>query len=458
MPTVMPTTVPSQTPSLTPSFSPSLTPSVNRPSQSPSSLPSTTPSILPTATPSYKPTTLAPSRSPLPSSEVLTTIIPYIAVETRRPGENPLIEIQYTTIIKAPWFLIEPVASGTAINGDVVFETVRQAPCTQFTDLPKFLQSEALICQEWNLKMEGDRHCNKNARQVNIAYTATEPNGRQDVLSISWELDLGSSAAFECAIDLGTFEIALQIEGSSGGNTNFDTPGEAFIDDWYYLRIGASSGAPVTSVSVDNLDIQSASGAYLCENCQAVPELEIGVSDWNPDNFIVHMILDSSIFSGHLTATLSFTFGVEMSPNANSTRRRLQDAEQTVEQKLTLRLQPGEGRTVSGTKPPTQASPYATNIPTKMPVDNAIIPELSHNLTSVAEDSGSNWTYIWIGIGLFSLMLLGAYCYFKHSLLRTLGKGDAWKVEKAEATSPSEVSVPSSLTEEEILASAAPVE
>jgi len=430
-PTVVPTTFPTSTlPSLFPSSMPSVKPSM-KPTQCPSKSPSISPSILPTATPSYKPTTLAPSRSPLPSSEVLTTIIPYIAVETRRPGENPLIEIQYTTIIKAPWFLIEPVASGTAINGDVVFETVRQAPCTQFTDLPEFLQSEALICQEWNLKMEGDRHCNKDARQVNIAYTATEPNGQQDVLSISWELDLGSSAAFECAIDLGTFEIALQIEGSSGGNKNFDTPGEAFIDDWYYLRIGASSGAPVTSVSLDNLDIQSAGGAYLCEDCQTVPELQIGISDWNPDNFIVHMILDSSMFSGHLTVTFSFTFGVEMSATTDSTRRRLQDTEQKVEQKLTLRLQPSEGRTVSQSSPPTQADPYGINIPTKMPTE-AKFPEITQKLSPVAAESSQNWAWLWISIGGLSVILLTAYC---------LQKGDRWKVEGKEV--PSDSSSPS---------------
>jgi len=429
-PSVTPTNDPSRHPSVQPSMQPSVNPSM-KPTKCPSTSPSIFPSILPTATPSYKPTTLAPSRSPLPSSEVLTTIIPYIAVETRRPGENPLIEIQYTTIIKAPWFLIEPVASGTAINGDVVFETVRQAPCTQFTDLPEFLQSEALICQEWNLKMEGDRHCNKDARQVKIAYTATEPNGQQDVLSISWELDLGSSAAFECAIDLGTFEIALQIEGSSGGNKNFDTPGEAFIDDWYYLRIGASSGAPVTSVSLDNLDIQSAGGAYLCEDCQTVPELQIGISDWNPDNFIVHMILDSSMFSGHLTVTFSFTFGVEMSATTDSTRRRLQDTEQKVEQKLTLRLQPSEGRTVSQSSPPTQADPYGIKIPTKMPTE-AKFPEITQKLSPVAAESSQNWAWLWISIGGLSVILLAAYC---------LQKGDRWKVEGKEV--PSDSSSPS---------------
>jgi len=420
MPSVMPTIVPSQTPSLTPSFSPSLTPSMNRPSQSPSILPSTTPTVSPTGTPSLMPTTLTPSRSPLPSSEILTTIIPYIAVETRRPGENPLIEIQYTTIIKAPWFLIDPVATGSAVNGATVFKVVRQGDCTKFKTLPPFLQMKELFCQEWNLQIEGDRHCTKDARQVNVAYTAAEPNGRQDELSMSWELDLGSSAAFECAVDLGTFEIALQIEGASGGNKNFDTPGAAFIDDWYYLRVGASSGAPVTSVSVDNLNIQSATGESLCEDCaRTAPELQLGVSDWSPDNFVLSMMLDASIFDGHLTATLSFTFGVEMSPTANNNRRRLQDAEQRVEQKLTLRLEPGQGGSQS--RPPTQANPFATGTPTKKPVE-PVFPEISKDLSAPSVDSAQSWHLILIGVGALSFVVAAAYCFCKTSVFGTQSK------------------------------------
>merc|ERR1719229_1895108 len=422
MPTVMPTIVPSKTPSKTLSSTPSLAPSSVSPSKSPSTYPTIAPSILPTGLPSLMPTTLTPSLSPLPSSEILTTIIPYIAVETRRPGENPLIEIQYTTIIKSPWFLIDPVATGSAVNGATVFKAIKQGDCTQFKSLPPFLQIKELFCQEWNLQIEGDRHCTKDARQVNVAYTAAEPNGRQDELSMSWELDLGSSAAFECAVDLGTFEIALQIEGASGGNKNFDTPGAAFLDDWYYLRVGASSGAPVTSVSVDNLNIQSATGESLCEDCaRTAPELQLGVSDWSPDNFVVHFILDSSIFAGHLTATLSFTFGVEMSPTASNNRRRLQDAEQKVEQKLTLRLQPGKAG--SQTRPPTQANPFATSTPTKKPADEPVFPEVTKQLSAPSVNSAQTWHFILVGVGALSFILAAAYCYFKNSLFGTPSKG-----------------------------------
>lgn len=376
--------------------------------------PSVKPSYsFPSAVPSTLPTKI-PSRSPLPSSEILTTIIPYIAVETRQLGKNPLIQIQFTTIIKAPWALIKPDASGNAITGGMKWDTIKTGSCTEFSDLPGFMQSDALFCQTWMLEFEGDTHCNTDPRKLSVSFVALEPNGTEEEIEMSWDLDLGSSAAFECAVNLGTFQIALQIEGSSGGNTNFDSPGDAFLDDWYYFRVGASSGAPVTGVSISNLDIQSASGQLLCTDCQTNDELGIGISDWSPDNFIIHMFLDADMFTGHLTVSFIFTFEVKMSPTANSNRRRLQDAEQQVEQKVTLRLQPGTGKS-DQTRPPTQANPDA---PTPKPVEKVPgigLPEVSAKLNSPEESS--NLTSVWVALCVVSFMMLGgAYYYLKNSV------------------------------------------
>jgi len=357
------------------------------------------------------PTTLMPSRSPLTTSEVLTTLFPDFASEIGRPGENPLVKVRYITIIKKPWFLMQPVATGDTIVGDYSFQTLRQDSCDQFSDLNPAVQIERLFCQEWIFEFERDRRCNADVRDVNVNYTASEPKGRTANVAKSWTLNLGPSPAFECAKNLGEFQVAVQIEGASGGNKNFDTPGEAFLDEWYFLRVVASSGAPVTAVVVENLDIQSATGAYLCQNCQTVTELQIGISDWNPDNFIVHMILDSGMFGGHLTATLSFTFGVEMSVSGNSERRRLQESETQVTEAFTLRLSPGSGQT-SLTRPPTQARP---NIPTKKPVVEPMIPEITKNLSPTSVESAPQWTYVAIGAAACSLVLLGVFCYFKRS-------------------------------------------
>jgi len=275
------------------------------------------------------------------------------------------------------------------------------------------------FCQTWQLKFEGDTHCNADARQVSISFVAVEPKGTEKDIDMSWDLDLGSSAAFECAVNLGTFQIALQIEGSSGGNKNFDSPGDAFLDDWYYFRVGASSGAPVTGVSITNLDIRSAAGALLCENCQTNEDLAVGISDWSPDNFIIHMLLDSDMFKGHLTASFSFTFEVTMDANANGQRRRLQDSGQQVEQRVTLRLRPGTGKK-NLTPPPTQENPNATPDPEdEVSVFDDVqefLPEVTTSLGNSSEKS-SNLTFIWIAVGSVTFILMGgaAYYYIKNS-------------------------------------------
>jgi len=346
-------------------------------------------------------------------------------METRH-GQNPLIEIHFTTIIIRPWKLVQPVASGDAIVGGIEFTTLKEGSCDQFSELESVLQDAQLYCQTWALEFEGDRHCKSDSRQLSVAFNAVEPNGKQEALSMSWELDLGHSAAFECAIDLGTFEIALQVEGASGGNKNFDFPGEAFLDDWYYFRITASSGAPITAISITDLDIQSATGEYLCQNCQSLTELGIGISDWNPDNFVVHMKLDSSIFSGHLTATLSFSFLVNMADNLQP-RRRLDTAEQKVEQKVTLRLRSEEGRPVSATNPPTQINPHGTS--TEVPVDD-LVSESTDNVTI----SSIRWKLIPLSVAIVAALILSVCCHrFLCSRVRKEPElEDAWNFSSAQ--------------------------
>jgi len=248
-----------------------------------------------------------------------------------------------------------------------------------------------------------------------VKFQSREPKGETQPVDLSWDLDLGQSSAFECAVNLGTFEISLQIEGSSGGNKNFDTPGNAILDDYYFFRVGASAGAPVTSVSIQNLAIQSASGDFLCEDCQSIDALGIGISDWNPDNFIVHLLLDSEVFKGHSTVSFAFTFEVKMSATAG--RRRLQDAEQTVEQRVTLRLQPGSGNK-NVTPPPTQLNPNAPSLkPTEkdsvIETVKDVLPEVTTSLNS--PNGSSKFNYVYVAIGAVSFIMFGgaAYLYYQ---------------------------------------------
>jgi len=275
---------------------------------------------------------------------------------------------------------------------------------------------------------------------VKLLFDAAEPSGltsRQ--VDMSWDLDLGSSSAFECAQNLGEFQISLQIEGSSGGNKNFDTPGVAFLDDWYYFRVGASAGAPVTGVSIKKLDIQSASGEFLCEDCATNDELGLGISDWNPDNFIVHLLLDRDMFEGHLTVSFSFTFEVKMSALAGR-RRMLQDGEQQVEQKVTIRLQPGSGKR-SQTRPPTQANPDA---PTLKPVEKVsdieavkdVLPEVTTSLNSPKESSKFNFIYVAIGAVSFIIFGGAAYSYYQYSTAKNSKNFDLGSINPKPATTP----------------------
>jgi len=407
-PTARPSTTPVTTePSMYPTVSePTETPTFSSPTtmptDAPSHMPSWHPSNSPSSSPSARPSEV-PSMSPLPTSEILTTIMPYRAVETRH-GQNPLIEIHFTTIIIRPWKLVEPVASGDAIVGGIEFTTLKEGTCDQFSELDSVLQDVELYCQTWALEFEGDRHCKRDSRQLSVSFSAVEPNGKQEDISMSWELDLGQSAAFECAIDLGTFEIALQVEGASGGNKNFDSPGEAFLDDWYYFRITASSGAPVTAMYIEELDIQGADGEYLCQKCQSATELGIGITDWKPESFVVYMKLDSSIFSGHLTATFSFSFRVNL---VDQGRRRLAAEQQVVEQKVTLRLRSEEGH-VSATNPPTQINPHG--ISNELPVDDLVSGDVD-----VAESSAEkrNWRWFLFAASLATLVIsVGCFRFF----------------------------------------------
>merc|ERR1711953_766721 len=193
-------------------------------------------------------------------------------------------------------------------------------------------------------------------RTVQIVYSAEEPRGLVEPVGFTWEFDLGFSSAFVCAEDLGEFQIAITLEGTThlsiANSNNWETPSEAYIDQWYFFRIGASSGAPIRSVNLVDLQILSEQGQPLCEDCESIPELQIGVSDYSPDNFIVQMILHNSVFGGHYSTQLDFTFEIVMTPEERR-RRRLEEG-QYVSEKVSLQLRPNrEPIAAESTKLPT---------------------------------------------------------------------------------------------------------
>jgi len=411
--TPMPTVVPSDSPSISeptllPSFSlPTTSPTTPEPTDMPTPSPTVDPSV---SSPSVSPSFSSPSLTPIPEAQVLATVVAAVAEETRQLESNPLVDITYTTVIKMPWSLTNPVATGNAIAENPTYNQVASGACNTFTDLPAFLQSSKYYCQTWNLQFGGDKRCTTEARTVQVAYDATEPRGDSADVSFSWEFDLGFSSAFDCAEDLGSFQIAITVEGSSGGNQNWESPGDAYLDDWYYFRIGASSGAPITEINVADLQIMTSQGEPLCENCETIEALQIGVSDYSPDNFIVQMVLDSSVFGGHLSTKMEFTFDITMSAER---RRRLtvEDAERVTET-VSLLLLPGKDRVKEGdTRAPTAYGKGIGSIPTKKPVEK-VKEAAGKDLTSVTSDGSSSNTILIVAIGgiiLLSLILSGGY-------------------------------------------------
>jgi len=332
-----------------------------------------------------------------------------MAVESNQ-ALKPVVLVHFITIINIPWRLMDPIASGGAITGNHNFTLVRSDTCDQFTDLDSILQAPVLYCQEWILKFDGDTHCTSTPRNVQVSYTAKEPQGRTNALSMSWVFDLGTSAAFECAHNLGEFQIALQLEGASGGNKNFASPGKAFLDDWYFFKITASSGAPVTAVTMEKLDIEGQNGKSICSACNATkPELKLRISDWSPDNFVIAIFLDKSLFHGHLFATMSFTFEVSM--DVNTVRRRLMDSQQSIDQRVTLTLAPSEGRTTA-TDPPNLPNPYATpDSQDDVWIEVVEVAKTPQDLSSAGEETGSSMSWVWILLGVVATLALGYAAY-----------------------------------------------
>jgi len=429
-PTVTPTTSgPTAKPSSSPTATnPSMAPSTSEPTLTPTLSPSFSPTFEPTMMPSYSPTdfpSLEPSANPLPTSDVITTIVPYISTETAQKGQNPLMEVQFTTIVNMPWKLIEPQANGSAITNLLSFQPTQQDTCDNFADLEQeFLKQSILYCQRWVLRFEGDRHCNNQPRALHIDFISEADNGQRSPTTLSWDLDLGSSPAFECAHDLGTFQVSVQVEGHNDANGDFTSPSKAYLDEFYYFRFTGSSGAPVTSLSVTNLDVQNAeTSEFICQACQLKQELKWSLKDMDVDNYITALELDSSVFAGLRFVTFDFTIEVEMS--ADTGRRRLAETGEKLHQKVTLSLDSSTRQGGPRTDPPTvytsstskAPTPFAT---TKSPVataddgtveQNDDIMETEVDASESASESAQIPVWIFIAIGAVASAIIAAVAY-----------------------------------------------
>jgi len=380
-------------------------------------------SVITTAFSGKNPPFIIDTRAPMISPDVISTIVPYISTETAQKDQNSLLEVQFTTIVNMPWKLIEPKASGGAITNLLSFEPTKQDTCDNFEDLQQdFLRDSVLYCQRWVLRFRGDRHCNNQLRTLHIDFISEADNGQRSETILSWDLDLGSSPAFECARDLGTFQVSVQVEGHNDANRDFTPPSKAYLDEFYYFRFTGSSGAPVTSMSVTNFDVQNAeTSKFLCQACQLKEELKWSLKDTDVDNYITALELDSSVFAGLRFVTFDFTIEVEMSTETG--RRRLTETGEKLHQKVTLSLDSSTRQVGERTDPPIvhtsstsiAPTPFAT---TKTPVatendgnDDDIMETEADASESASESSQKVRFGIFIAIGAVASAIAAAVAY-----------------------------------------------
>lgn len=316
--------------------------------------------------PTLQPSISSPTTSPTPDAQVLANFITEMSQETTQVGQHPLVVVQYITIVKSPWKLGAPSLSGPGVAGYSNFYMIQSSPCKDLGDLVAFyFRNDIFYCQKWRLEFESDQRCTLEERTVQLGYSAIIHGSAVENVNFSWDLKLGYSSAFQCANDLGNFQIALSIEGRSGRSPKFDSPGLAYIDDWYYFRFGASSGAPITSIKIVGFKIATVDGNTICDDCLNImqQELQISVSNYTPDNFILKLFLHESIFGGLLHATMAFDFQVTMTPTG--TRRRLEETD-IVREAVTLNLIPVASIADSTSEPtyePTSNPIYNSNEP-----------------------------------------------------------------------------------------------
>jgi len=461
-----PTTAPSQVPTSTPTTTPSLKPS-SSPSVQPSAYPSTQPTKAPSNFPSVLPT-MAPTTPPSSNNQMIHALFPEFSAESRRLGQKPLISVRYITIMTQPWKLDNLTAIGSAVVGEVkIAETMSGSCDSGFTEIPLFLQVPQYYCQEWDVQFESDTKCgNDQTREVTLSYSAFEQNSLARVaedVEYEWKFDLGFSPALQCALNLGKFQVALQIEGQSGRPMDFETPGPAVLDDYYYFRISAASEGLVTKLDIVSLDITSMTGIALCTDCVNHPDLQIRVSDYDPNDFRLQIYLASSVFKGNVIATISFTFDVSMRATANS-RRRLAENEY-VQQKVSLTLSPNDrpAFSIGKTKHPSQLNPFLELnqfIPSPAPTRETIeltqqptsqvkevvtkpeeiddeIPEIKDVVVNVASgDSKQSWLMYCVGGAAFVLLALGLYYLVRNKANSDLKQQLSPRLSKKTSKSP----------------------
>lgn len=112
---------------------------------------------------------------------------------------GPLIDVTFKTATSSPWKLLSKNATSEHIAEMIQFEEISNQTC--------IYHGVAHYCQEWVVSFYSERECHEGGREINVDFWSKY---REDLRPISMSIVLSGSSAFECAQDLGSFELTSE--------------------------------------------------------------------------------------------------------------------------------------------------------------------------------------------------------------------------------------------------------
>jgi hypothetical protein len=303
---------PTEQPTESPTDGPTTVPTSSKPTEIPSNIPSTAPTMIPSNGP-----TNVPSAAPVAESVVVWMLDAY-ASEINDENTRIRIDLTFTTAVNEPWELSDPSADGEEVIETISFDKLSETGCSLGSD-----KYEDMLCQKWNFQFYTNRHCNGGNREVVTKFTA-EYKLFDKFHTVTLPLELSSSSPFECAEDLGSFEITAETKLSHNGDSYYlpENANAFLIGERFWMKISFSSGASnIVAVNLTDISISTASvpGNFLCNACQNREEMDFDEESKAHTGYIVSFIFDDDLFPNPQSLTIMLRFDITYADG----RRRL---------------------------------------------------------------------------------------------------------------------------------------
>jgi len=229
------------------------------------------------------------------------------------PGSTPLVTVDFVTVTNNPYRLFNPVMFGEGVLGLDSHEEVRGGNCDTWRpeEIPADLYSDLYYCQEWHVEFYHENKCNSDRRDVILRMNATNTLDLDATYDLApeWLLSFGFSSAFECAQDVGQFEVSVNILTSLDG-VEYDVPRLGYLNDRFYFRLSFSSGDIMTGAELVQMQITTQEGNPICADCINSPALDVNVINTTYDDYRFDMILHESVFQQHNMVNFILDFEV----------------------------------------------------------------------------------------------------------------------------------------------------